>query len=477
MSTITVRYSSTAEAKLPRVNTKPPPRDPTLLRRDLRASLGDGIGWGGMVGFGETYLPAFALAVGLGELTAGLVASVPLLAGGIMQTVTPAGIRLLKSHKRWVLCCATVQGLSFLPLLLAALRGWISAAGLLLVVAVYWGSGLATGPAWNTWMGTLVPTGLRPGYFAFRTRVSQAAVFIGFLAGGLLLQFSAAHDWLLHAFAAIFAVACLSRIVSVWMLSQQSEPVPIPKNMRNLPWRESWQRLRSHSGGQLLVYLVAVQAAVQFSGPYFTPFMFRKLEFSYGAYVTLISVAYLAKVVALPLCGRIAHRVGARRLLWIGAVGIIPLSGGWILSQNIVWLLLIQVLGGVAWGAYELAFFLLFFESIKEEERTSMLTLYNLLNTAAWVSGALAGGLLLAACGTSFHAYLLIFGLSSLGRLAALPLLARVAPQDVEVNLIGVRTVAVRPNAASLDAPILPSLPDQAHAEIGCDPPTLSTPA
>ncbi len=465
MSSITLRYSSTAVIDAPSLGAKQAARTTQVLRRDLRASLGDGIGWGGMVGFGETYLPAFALAIGLGELTAGLVASLPMLAGGIMQTVTPTAIRLLKSHKRWVLCGATIQGMAFVPLLFAALRGWITAPGLLLVVAVYWGAGLATGPAWNTWMGTLVPAGLRPGYFALRTRVSQAAVFGGFFGGGLLLQYSAAHDWLLYAFSTIFAIAWLSRMASVTMLSLQSEPQPIPANMRNLPWRERWQHLRGHSGGQLLVYLVTVQAAVQLSGPYFTPFMFKKLEFSYAAYVTLISIAYLAKVLALPLCGRIARRVGTWRLLWFGAVGIIPLSGGWILSQNYTWLLMLQIWGGVAWGAYELAFFLLFFESIKENERTSMLTLYNLLNTTAWVSGALFGGLLLTTLGTSFEAYLLLFGISSLGRLAALPLLARIAPHEAVSDQISLRPVAVRPNAASLDAPILPSLRDQAREE------------
>ena len=34
-----------------------------------------------MVGCGETYLPAFALALGLGPIVAGMVASVPLLVG------------------------------------------------------------------------------------------------------------------------------------------------------------------------------------------------------------------------------------------------------------------------------------------------------------------------------------------------------------------------------------------------------------
>ena len=73
-----------------------------------------------------------------------------------------------------------------------------------------------------------------------------------------------------------------------------------------------------------MIYLVCVQAAVQLSGPYFTPFMLEKLHFSYGMYVILISVAYLAKVLALPAWGRLAQHIGAQQLLWIGGIGIIP---------------------------------------------------------------------------------------------------------------------------------------------------------
>jgi hypothetical protein len=55
------------------------------LRRNMAASTSDATAYGVMVGVGETFLPAFALAVGLGEITAGVVASVPLMAGGILQ--------------------------------------------------------------------------------------------------------------------------------------------------------------------------------------------------------------------------------------------------------------------------------------------------------------------------------------------------------------------------------------------------------
>ncbi|MBM4089393.1 MAG: MFS transporter, partial [Planctomycetes bacterium] len=376
------------------------------LRRDLRVSLADGAAHGGMVGFGETYLPAFVLAVGLGEIMAGLIASVPLLAGGLMQLASPAGVRILGSHKRWVILCAGIQAVSFVPFLLAALGGRITGPTALLIAAIYWGTGLATGPAWNTWIGTVVPHAVRSRFFAFRTRASQAAVFGGFLAGGLGLQLAASAGHAIAAFAVMFALAGLCRFGSVVLLTLHSEPVPIPANMRRVSAREMWRLFQGDGGGKLLVYLVAVQAAVQLSSPFFTPFMFTKLHFSYGQYVFLLSVAYLTKILALPFFGRLARRFGAWRVLWIGGIGITPISAAWLVTQDFGWLAAVQVVSGVVWAAYELAFFLLFFESIRDEERTSVLTVYNFINSLAWVSGAVLGGALLVSTGAGFHGYL-----------------------------------------------------------------------
>ncbi len=235
-----------------------------------------------MVGFGETYFPAFALAVGLGEMSAGFVSSVPLVAGGLMQLASPTAVRLLGSHRRWVVTCALIQAVSFVPLLIAALTDSLGTGSFLLIAAVYWGAGLATGPAWNTWIGTIVPRPVRSRFFALRTRVSQACVFFGFLAGGILLQFASAHDRGLQAFAALFGIAGICRLLSAWALRLHSEPVPLPANMRHIPWKKVRHHLHTSSGGRLLVYLVFVQAAVQMAGPFFTPFMLRKLQLSYG---------------------------------------------------------------------------------------------------------------------------------------------------------------------------------------------------
>lgn len=432
------------------------------LRTHLIAGHAEGAAFGGMVGLGETYLPAFALAVGLGEITAGLVASIPLLAGGLMQTISPVAIRWLGSHKRWVLLCALAQALSFVPLVGAAIVGQISATAVLLVAAIYWGTGLATGPAWNTWMGTLVPHAIRARFFANRTRVSQLAVFGGLVTAGFFLQWADGRGMTTVAFAVIFLAAGVCRLVSLGLLALQHEPDTSRLQLPSMSPQRIWGQIRHAGSGQLVLYLVVVQGAVQFAGPYFTPFLFRWLHLSYQGYVILIATAFLAKAVTLSAWGSVAHRLGAMRLLWIGGIGITPVAAMWILSDHFVWLIFLQAIAGVVWGAYELGFFLMFFESIPEAERTGVLTFYNLANSTTWVLGSALGGMLLYALGTGPSAYLTLFGVSSLGRGAALLLLARVRnKQDVMSAPMGIRTVGVRPMAASIDTPILPSLPDQ----------------
>jgi hypothetical protein len=57
----------------------------------------------------------------------------------------------------------------------------------------------------------------------------------------------------------------------------------------------------------------------------------------------------------------------------------------------------------------------------------------------------------------------LLFGISSIGRCLALLLLKGLSSTGAPACAIGIRTVGVRPTDASIGAPILPSLPDQAY--------------
>lgn len=435
------------------------PPAPTRLRRDLRAMTLDAAAFSVMVGLGESYLAAFALAIGTGETAAGLLASVPPVAGAVLQLASPAAVRRLGSHRRWVVICAALQAASFLPLVLAALAGHIPTLALFALASLYWGSGMATGPAWNTWVSTLVPRRIRAHYFARRTRITQIGVLAGLVAGGLALQHARAIERELHGYALLFAAAAACRGVSSWLLSSQSEPIPLPERYRSVPPREALARIgRRTPEGRLLLYLLSVQIAVHLAAPYFTPYMLRQLDLAYGPYMVLIAASFGAKILMLPLLGFVARRFGARWLLWVGGLGIVPLSSLWLVSDHYGWLFSVQCVAGTFWGAYELATFLLVFEAIPEDERTSMLTSFNLANAVAMVAGSLLGGLLLHRLGETLPAYMTIFALSSLARGVTVLLLLRL-PAEVALPVpIAVRTVAVRPSAGSLDRPILPSI-------------------
>ena len=160
----------------------------TALRKDLRASTAEGTATSVMVGIGETYLPAFVLAVSANQLACGLVSTVPLLAGAVLQLISPRMVRQQGAYRRWVVCCAAIQAVAFVPLLVGAMWGFIPVVAVFGLATVYWAGGMASGAAWNAWVETLVPQRLQARYFARRALVSQWGVMAGFVVGGLVLH-------------------------------------------------------------------------------------------------------------------------------------------------------------------------------------------------------------------------------------------------------------------------------------------------
>jgi MFS family permease len=400
-----------------------------VLRRDLRAIVGDGVAFSVMVGAGESYIPAFALAAGLGEITAGLVATLPMLVGAAFQLVSPAAVRRLGSRRRWVVLCAGAQAASFAPLVVAALAGQLSRPVLFLAAAGYWGFGMATGPAWNAWITRIVPRQIRSRFFAVRARWSQAALLAGLIAGGAALQAGSGSERPLQLFAALFGTALIARAVSSRFIARQSEPADVAERSLRISPAAFWAILRDPAHGGLLSYLIWISFAVNVSAPFFTPFMLGPLALSYGAYGVLVGTPFVARIVALPALGSIAHRSSGRRLLWLGSLGIVALPPLWLVSQELAWLLLVQVASGLAWGAFELATLLVFFDDIPERERTSVLSVFNLANALAVVLGAGCGSLLFRALGPELPGYAALFVVSSSLRLLGVLWLRRRAGQ------------------------------------------------
>jgi MFS family permease len=424
--------------------------------RDLRLIFSEGVAWSVMVGVGETYLAAFALALGMGQVASGLVSTLPMVAGGILQLLTPTAVRRLGSRRRWVVICATTQALSFAPLIVLAIAGHASTWLVFLVASIYWGSGMAAGPAWNPWVGTLVPRQIRMRYFANRTRATQVGTVVGLVGGGISLDFFRHRDQELLGFATLFLIAAAARAVSARLLVLHSEPEP-PRSEQMVGVREIIPRLRHSDDGRFLLFLVCMTTAVTVSSPFFTPYMLRQLDLSYAGYMGLVATAFLAKIVTLSILGTHARGIGARRLLRLGTAGIIPVSAMWLVSGNYLYLVFLQLLSGAMWSIFELATFLLFFEAIRENERTSLLTTFNLVNTIGAAAGSILGGLVLAGF-PGPDGYFAIFAGSSAARLIIGILLLRLGSGRAVQMWMVLRTIGVRPSSGGILHPILPGM-------------------
>ncbi len=395
--------------------------------RDLRSIIGDGVFFSVMVGLGETYVPAFALALGLGATAAALVATVPVLLGSLLQLVSPFAVRRAGSYRTWVVACARLQAACFAPLVAAALGMPLGIVGLFAAMAAYWAFSLSTGPAWNAWVGTLVPLELRARFFASRSRWAHVALLGSLLAASFALHGAEGTPRALPLFAGLFTCAALARFASANYLARQSERPGLAREHEALSPPESLRRLRGRPEARLLLSILALTFATHVAAPFFTPYMLGPIGLDYSEFTWVTATVFAARIAALPLLGRLAPRVGISRMLAWSAFAVVPLPALWLVSHRLGWLFALQVLSGVAWGAFEYATLLTFFERIDARSRASVLTLYNVANAAAMTLGSLVGATAFGAFREPPLAYAAVMALSASLRLGAAPLLRHVS--------------------------------------------------
>ncbi len=389
------------------------------LRKTLKYSIIDGSFYSLAVGFGEAYFAAFAIAAGTTDTFAGLLTVVPLLLGSMAQIFVPLAVKHFRSYRKWVCIMALLQSFSLLALAQIATLSQASGFLIFLAITFYWLTSMATNPAWNSWMGSFVPSAIRIRFFAHRNRTLQLFSLIGILGAGYFLQQTKERPDHL-AFAILFSLAGFCRLVSTCYLFRSHEPLEIAHNIQPLSLVTQFRHLRNSPPGKLFLYLLAIHFTTNIASPFFGPYMLSELKMSYHEFALLTAAAMTAKFISLPVWGRRAARRSVTKLLSTGMLGIFLIPWFWLVSHNFYYLMVLQIFGGVFWAAQELGTFLIFFEHFEPRTRTSFLSLFSLLNNTGVVLGSLLGGLTLRLLGENSTGYAMVFVLSGLLRLVPL---------------------------------------------------------
>jgi hypothetical protein len=400
-------------------------------RRDLVLSTIDAMACSVMVGCGETYLPAFAVAVGLGPVAAGLIATVPMLVGATLQLLAPTIVARIGSNRRWVVGCTALQAASYAPLVWYAVRGHIEFWELFLAACGYWSAGMASLGAWMVWMGALVPARVRAAFFTQRTRLVLVGIIAGLGFGWLVFRVAEGSGGGTWAFAVLFAVAGIARLISsvcMWACSERGfggasrEAVVDASVTAATGVFRTLRGILQRPSAWLMAYLACFAFGSQFAVPYFTPYLLEESGVSYAAFVVVTAMGFVARLAFLPTIGRLASRHGPPRLLRAASLALLPIPLLWLVSTNAFYLGGVQFIAGTCWAAHELSVTLLMFEAVRDRERMAVTTLNAWFVAVATAAGAACGGLLLRVCGETFHAYAAVFAMSVALRLACLPL-------------------------------------------------------
>jgi MFS family permease len=383
-----------------------------------------------MVGVGETYLPAFALNIGMSEWLTGLFATVPLIVGAIIQLLSPWGVLLVGGVKRWVVGAATLQALAFIPLVFLSFGPSVSDFALLfLIAAVYWGAGFAAGPSWNFWMAQIVPEKNAASFFAKRHRFAQVGILLGLIGGGIALQQNVRVVHLTSVFSLLFLFAFLARASSSFFLSLKVD-AKSSMAFSSLLARDSLfakvkEMLKEKSYQRFFTALFLFYVAIYISSPFVTPFFLEKMKLNYDQYMLAQAALFIAKILVLPFAAKLMEKFGTKTVFFIGAMGISPLPALWsFMDLTIESAIIVQVLSGAFWGLFELALAVTFFGQIKHVDKISVLTIYNLFNALAIIIGSLIGGAILKSLDASLESYQVIFYLGPALRLAVILIFA-----------------------------------------------------
>jgi MFS family permease len=394
------------------------------VRETMNRSVREASAYSWMVALGETYFPAFVLASGLGSVAAGLITTLPLLFGAIIQLFAPYFLPRFKSHKNWVLIFTSLQGLSLLPLAFFAASGGASLPLMFLCAVIYSSTGMAASPAWNTWITSLVPGKMQPLFFARRTRQLQISSLLGFMLGGLVLRYLPHGTLSTALFVPLFLGALLCRSVSVFLLWKQPEaPLSVENEFKEKPspiliWRE--MRKRTHFGS-FVSFLFLFHFATNISSPFVNPYLLDDLKIDYLQYAILVAACFLAKIFTLPYVGIGLRKTSAHSLVVFGGIGACLIPALFLFSANFYFLLGVQLLAGFVWAIFDLSAFILLLQRLPKNHRTAFISYQLFLQAIAVVLASLLGGFCLRLNGHS--AYFWLFFASAVLRGGAILLL------------------------------------------------------
>lgn len=363
------------------------------IKQSLKNSFIDGAFYSAMMGFTEQYITPFAVALKATSAQIGMLTAFPNLVASLIQLKSADVTEHFKSRMRIIKIFVFFHAFMYLPIFLIPLLFKADRAlWLILFVTLATSFNAFPVPAWVSLMSDHIPRSSRGRYFGWRNRLlGMVSVACAFLAGFILNIFGKNT---LKGFMVIIGLAFISRFISWYFLSKMYEPpIKVTKEHYFTFW-DFVKRIRESNFAKFVFYVASINFCVNMSGPFFAVFMLSDLKLSYATYTIIVTSATIAALLTMNIWGRHADIVGNMKVIRLTSFFIPMIPMLWLFSQNVYYLMIIQVFGGFVWAGYNLSVFNFLYDAVSPEKRTRCSAYFNVINGMAICCGALLGGFL-----------------------------------------------------------------------------------
>ena len=394
---------------------------PEATRRNLIWFWCDGLFASASDNIVGTYLVIYLLALGASQAQIGLMSSLQSLSAAIM--LLPGAMLVERIGRRRNLVLLGGGWARAALLILALLPFLIKTPALIFVAIAFTISRDALAnlsfPAWMSLTGDIVPMEGRGRFFASRNFIMGLAGMTVTLLAGLLISHSAHPAGYQIALGAAFVIGLLS-IFSFGHLTDRPQPLAYPQVKQPLALRSLLRDASTHREFMIFAATTALwNFSINIAGPFFSVYMVKDLH----ADATMIGLTSVATSVATMLVqrklGELNDRWGARRLTMLSGflIPIVPIL--WIFINAPAWVIMINLISGALWGAYNLASFNYLLMIIPADLRARYSALFQIIVTLSLSVGAAVGSVIITHLG--YHA---VFLGSGVGRFIAALLFA-----------------------------------------------------
>lgn len=361
-------------------------------KRNLLISIREGIFASVTTGCGETYIPPFAIALGAGNLQVGLLTSLPILIAALIQLKTPDAVHALHSRRKLINRAIFFQILMWIPIIGIPFFATPDRRVMLLIFfyALYVSLGSFAMPAWGSLMSDSVSEEERGKYFGKRGKVVGLVTVISSFAAGLVLHFSSSR--IFTGFSIIFSLAALARVVSNYFMACLHEPEFHASREHYFSFWDFVKRLPASNFAKYVFYIGFFHMSAFMAGPYFAVLMLRDFGFSYLTYSFLTTTAVVSSLLGLTYWGRHADEFGNARLFKISSVLITVLPLFWIVSHNVWYLFVVQLIAGYLWGGFNLCTANFIYDAAIPQKRVYCISYFNVVSGIGIFIGTVLGG-------------------------------------------------------------------------------------